>query len=242
MREVSHDQGGTTTLLIHGGCHGAWCWEGVVDALADGGERAVAFDMPGCGADQTPRREVDLAKQVERVIAQVDATPDGPVRLVGHSIGGWVLAPVAAARPERIEELVYVAGAVLNAGQRGIDITPAERRSGYFQTADASPDNSLTLPFEEAHERFFNHLDELAARAAYGRLTPQPFQPYLDQAFVGVESVSTPRRFIAMNDDRTYPASITGAFAAKLGVTATQIPGDHCVMLSAPGALAAELL
>lgn len=230
-----------TAVLIHGGCHGAWCWDGVIAALAQRGQRAVAFDMPGCGADQTPRQQVTLAMQIERVVAQIDAIPEGGIRLVGHSIGGWVLAPVAAARPERVEELVYVAAAALSEGQRGIDITPAERRPAYFEMAASSPDNSLMVSFADAHARFFNDLDTSAARAAYDRLTPQPFQPYLDPCPIGIESLNTPRRLITMSADRTYPIPVTTAFAQYLGVAPTTLPGAHCLMLSSPTTLAAAL-
>ncbi len=241
MREVEHGPGGRTTLLVHGGCHGAWCWDGVIEELAARGERGVAFDLPGCGSDMTRRTEVGLGQQVERLIAQIDATPEGPVRLVGHSIGGWLLAPAAAARPDRVDEIVFFAGAVLNCAERGIDLTPVERQSGYFAFAEASPDNSLMLPFAEAHARFFNHLDDVAALEAYRQLTPQPFQPYLDPAVVGIEDVSVARRYLAADDDLTYPAAVTAGFAARAGADVELIPGDHCLMLSAPAILAAAL-
>jgi len=213
----------------------------VIEALADRGVRAVAFDMPGCGADPTPRNQANLAMQVDRVVDHIDATPDGEIRLVGHSIGGWVLAPAAAARPDRVKELAFVGGAVLGRSERGIDITPTHRQAGYYALAASSPDNSLMVSFEDAHARFFNHLDERAARRAYARLTPQPFQPYLDAALVGIEDVSVARRYIAMADDRTYPAAVTELFAAKADVAREVIPADHCVMLSAPDLLAATL-
>ena len=159
-----------TTLLIHGGCHGAWCWDGVVSGLAESGIEARAFDLPGCGNDQTPRATIDLDDQIAAVVAQVDAVSDGPVRLVGHPIGGWLLAPVASARPYRIVEIVFLAASALTRDECGIDVTPADRREGYFEVAANSPDNSLTITFEAAWDRFYNHLSEQDARAA-ARLT-----------------------------------------------------------------------
>ena len=231
-----------TTLLIHGGCHGAWCWDAVVAGLGERGIRAVAFDLPGCGADLTPRGGVTLASQVAVVVAQIDALENDAIRLVGHSIGGWLLAPSAAARPDRVGQLVFLAGAILNRGERGIDITPKERQQGYYDMAADSDDNTLMVSFDAAWDRFFNHLDEESAHEAYAKLTPQPFQPYLDPATVGIEDVDLPRRYIAPDDDRTYPADVTEVFAEKAGVKREILPGDHCVMLSAPEAVVSALV
>ncbi len=230
-----------TALLVHGGCHGAWCWDAVVAGLADRGIHAVAFDLPGCGNDVTPRATVTLADQISAVVTRIDAIPEGPVRLVGHSIAGWVLPSSATARPGRVRELVFLAASVLNRGERGIDITPVERRRGYYDLAAESGDNTLMVSFEAAWDRFFNHLDERAAREAYARLTPQPFQPYLDPAAVGIEDVATPRRYLAAGDDRTYPGNATAEFAGKAGVEREVLPGDHCLMLSAPDTVVAAL-
>ncbi len=231
-----------TWILIHGGCHGAWCWETVLDHLRGSGHRAIAFDLPGCGEDRTPRAEVGLDQQVTTAIAQVDAVDPGPVRLVGHSIAGWVLPAVAAARPARVTQLVFLAASVLSRGERGIDVTPPERRPRYFELAAESGENSLTVSFDEARTRFFNHLDDDRAAAAYRRLTPQPFKPYTDPAAVGIESVRVERRYLAVDDDRTYPPAATRRFAAKAGVSPEVIPGDHSVMLSAPESLTRALL
>ena len=47
-------------VLVHGAFGGAWCWEPVVQALERDGHEAIAIDLPGSGADQTPVAEVTL--------------------------------------------------------------------------------------------------------------------------------------------------------------------------------------
>ena len=40
-------------VLVHGGLHGAWCWEHVVSLLREEGYTASAPDLPGMGQDRT---------------------------------------------------------------------------------------------------------------------------------------------------------------------------------------------
>lgn len=228
-------------MLVHGGSHGAWCWDAVIDGLAERGVSARAFDLPGSGGDRTPRARLTLDETARALVAQIDATPAGDVRIVGHSIAGWLLPIAAARRPNRVSELVFLAGVTLDSGQRGIDMIPKTRRASYYEMAAASDDNSLMPSFENARRRFFGHLGEEDARAAYQRLTPQAFGPYLDRATVGIGDVDTARRYLAMTDDITFPEEFTRSFAARAAVKPEVLPGDHCIMLSAPDVLAAAL-
>jgi alpha-beta hydrolase superfamily lysophospholipase len=54
----------STYMLIHGALHGAWCWERVIPLLRSSGHAAIAPDLPGHGADRTPRAAVTLAHYV----------------------------------------------------------------------------------------------------------------------------------------------------------------------------------
>jgi pimeloyl-ACP methyl ester carboxylesterase len=43
-----------TFILVHGGWHGAWCWNKVLPLLKEKGVNAIAIDLPGHGEDKTP--------------------------------------------------------------------------------------------------------------------------------------------------------------------------------------------
>ena len=47
-------------LLIHGTCHGVWCWRDMVAPLTALGHTVRSIDMPGHGGDTTPLNEVDV--------------------------------------------------------------------------------------------------------------------------------------------------------------------------------------
>jgi pimeloyl-ACP methyl ester carboxylesterase len=78
-------------LFVHGGWHGAWCWEHFLDYFAAQGYRAVALSLRGHGASPTakPLHSVSIADYVDDVRATADDL-GGPV-LVGHSLGGYVI-------------------------------------------------------------------------------------------------------------------------------------------------------
>lgn len=230
-----------TLLLIHGGSHGAWCWDRVAPLLQEQGHRVAVLDLPGSGSDTTPRATLTLDDSVTAIVATVDRIPDGPVVLVGHSLGGMPLPAVAAARPDRVTGLVFVAAMVLDAGERGIDLIPADRRPSYFTMAQASGENSLLPTLDEARRRFFPSLTEQEATALYSRLTPQPLGPYLEPARVGIEDVTCPRAYVLIEQDVTFPVPVAETFAAKAGVAPLRVTGDHCLMLTDPQALATAL-
>lgn len=229
------------TLLIHGGSHGAWCWDDVLSGLAAGGQSAHAFDLPGAGADPTPRGGLTLADSVSALVDQMDRSPQEPLRLVAHSIGALPVGDAVVARPDRVCEIVLVAAVTLRAGDCAIDTIPEDRRGGYFDMAAASSDNTLMPDFASARARFFTHLSDERAHAAYDLLTPQPFDVYLHPARVGLGDLGVPLRYVAMSDDRNFDAAVSAGFAAKAGAPILTIAGDHCVMLSEPAALVRAL-
>lgn len=83
-------------LFVHGGWHGAWCWEHFLDFFADAGYRAVAVSLRGHGASPTakPLHKVSIADYIEDVRNVADGLGGAPVRhpvLIGHSLGGFVI-------------------------------------------------------------------------------------------------------------------------------------------------------
>ena len=232
----------TDIVLVHGGAHGAWCWQPLIAALEANGHRGFAFDLPGHGDDPTPRATVTLSTYIEATERFIDSLQLGEFMLFGHSIAGMVISEVATKRRRAISELVYLSALVLDRGQRGIDLIPEERRQDYFDLAAMSRDNTLSVPFAEAHARFFNDLSEAEARRWYARLTPQPLAPYLQAATVAASEAHPRRRFIVCCRDQSFARPQALSMARRLGGSLDEIDSDHDAMLSHPRALAELLL
>lgn len=82
-----------------------------LDAWAGAEGRAMLrFDYAGCGASDGEFDAQSLATWRDDVLAMIGLV-DGPVVLVGSSMGGWLMLLAALARPERVAALVGIAAA-----------------------------------------------------------------------------------------------------------------------------------
>ena len=104
-----------TFVLVHGGCHGGWCWERITPELERQGHKVLTPDLPGAGADKTPLRDVTLGDR-GRFVADLVSQQAKPVILLGHSMGGLSISHAAEAAPDRIKALVYLAAFLLRDG------------------------------------------------------------------------------------------------------------------------------
>lgn len=82
-----------------------------LDAWAESRGRALLrFDYGGCGASAGAFESQTLADWRDDSIAAIDFL-EGPVVLVGSSMGGWLMLLAALARPDRVRGLVGIAAA-----------------------------------------------------------------------------------------------------------------------------------
>ena len=87
----------TGIVLVHGACHGPWCWAKVVPLLTDRGFRVATPDLY---AGPSPSDPGVVQAEVDRLRA------DGPVLVCGHSFGGLA---ISALDPTTVDHLVYLA-------------------------------------------------------------------------------------------------------------------------------------
>ena len=104
------DDAAPQLFLLHGWCDVSASWQFVVDALA-GEWRIVAPDWRGFGLSEW-NNDVYWFPDY---IADLDAllqhySPDMPVRLVGHSLGGNAVCIYSGVRPVRVEKLINLEG------------------------------------------------------------------------------------------------------------------------------------
>lgn len=112
---------GEPLVLVHGlGSSAMQDWGRLVPVL---GRRyhVYAPDLPGFGrSDRPAAADYSIPMQVEAVRAFMAAVGVSRARVVGNSMGGWIVARLAGEHPELVERLVLVAPA----GMRPVDGAP----------------------------------------------------------------------------------------------------------------------
>ena len=77
----------------------------------DAGHGFLAFDYSGHGASEGAFEDGTISIWRQDTLDAIDAYTDGPLVLVGSSMGGWMALLAALARPQRIAGMVLLAPA-----------------------------------------------------------------------------------------------------------------------------------
>ena len=83
-----------------------------LDAFAaERGLTMLRLDYSGTGSSGGALEDGTLALWLEEALAALDRLTEGPVILIGSSMGGWIALHLALLRPERVHSLVGIAAA-----------------------------------------------------------------------------------------------------------------------------------
>ena len=100
------DPGAPVVVLIHGFGDAGAGWVNVAQALADR-YRVILLDLPGHGRSTHTAPALTMGDLIQS-ISDLTARIDGPLILVGNSLGGWVAAEWALRHPARVTQLHMV--------------------------------------------------------------------------------------------------------------------------------------
>lgn len=109
-------EGSRTFLLLHGIGMGRSVYLDVVQRLHG---RVIALDLPGFGEAPEPKRTFTMERHADLVAAYLRHTGEGPVVVIGHSMGSQIAAELAARHPALVEGVV-LAGPTVNKAARNI--------------------------------------------------------------------------------------------------------------------------
>jgi len=84
-----------TFVLVHGSCHGGWCWKKVTTLLSIVGHEVYTPTLTGLGErSHLVSRDVGLDTHILDIIQLLEYENLSKVTLVGHSYGGLVIGGV----------------------------------------------------------------------------------------------------------------------------------------------------
>jgi len=113
LRRAKDDTPPVTVVFVHGFCLNLDCWH-FQRAAYRGLVRTVYYDQRSHGRSGNADRAHSTIDQLGRDLHQVlaEAVPDGPVVLVGHSMGGMSIVAFAEQYPELIGTRVVGVGLI----------------------------------------------------------------------------------------------------------------------------------
>lgn len=226
-------------LLIHGSCHGAWCWRDVIPALQALGHTARAIDLPSHGADKTPLADVTLENCGQAVRDAIS----GPTVLVGHSWGGYPITAAAELDPTHITRLVYLCAYTPWDGMSLADMRRQADRQPVLGAVEKSEDGiSYTVKPDQQRALFYHDCPDDAVAFARANLCPQAIKPQETPLTVTDRSAQIPRSYIRCSNDQTIPPEFQTVMAGRFAPEDRhEMPTSHSPFFADPNGLAALL-
>lgn len=203
-------------LLVHGSCHGAWCWREMLPALNALGHEAKAIDLPSHGADPTLVRNVTFASYVDAILAA--STPTTIV--VGHAMSGFLISAAAEKAPQKMAGLVNLCGYTPQDGASLDDIrkaAPHQRTTPVIQTS--RDQLSVTLDPSHIEDLLYHDCPDGTLKYAGPRLCPEAVAPQLTPVSLSNSYHSVPKSYIRCTQDRAispeYQTSMTAGWPVE---------------------------
>lgn len=220
-------------VLVHGACHGGWCWKPLAERLRALGHAVFTPTLTGLG-----ERSHLLAVQptlrlfIEDICRVLTFEDLNDVFLVGHSFGGGVITGVAERLPERLRHLVYLDAMVLPNGCSARDVSPPGHIDNYRARA-IEIDGCLVVP-PGPPEAYDVTNPEMAAWVS-ARLTPQPYQTYNDAlALRGLPGNGIPATYIACSRPFRPSTGSSRDLAQRMpGWSYIELEAGHNAMMTA---------
>jgi pimeloyl-ACP methyl ester carboxylesterase len=221
----------TTVVLVHGACHGAWCWDKVVDGLTDRGIPNEAIDLPGHGESTEPLG--DLAADAAALRATLDRV--GPSVVCGHSYGGAVITEGAAKHPD-VHHLVYVTAFALSPGESTMAAAPdgaeADRPTKLAAAVQFADDGTMRFEGPAVVHALYHDCSPADVAFALARLGPQSVSE-LSGVATRAAWQDIPSTYVVCTEDRAVAPELQRRLASRTGAV-VEWPTSHSPFLSRP--------
>ncbi len=234
----------STYLLIHGGWHGAWCWDKVTPLLEARGHKVIAPDLPGHGKDKTPIHEVTMDLYA-RATVDFAAQADEPVIVVGHSMTGLSNSQAVEIAPEKFKAQVFMTAFLLSNGQCLLDQAQPDTENLVLRNLTFSEDqSSMEFNLDAVDEALYGECDAADITRAKALLHAQASAPFGTPVQLTKERWGqVPRYYIECLRDRAItPKSQKSMYTANPCEKVFTIDTDHSPFLSRPEELVAHLV
>lgn len=219
MMDERNARGPATLVLVHGAWADGSSWGPVIAPLQRQGLAVRAAPLPLTSL-------ADDVAALDRVIERID----GPVVLAGHAYAGAV---IAAARPDQVRSLVFVAALAPDQGETVMDVF--QRAAPHPLAPRLAPDShgAIWLPDDAFPAAFAQHAP--AETAAVLAAVQRPIHlPCITTPVGRPLWRDRPSWYLLAEEDRMIAAETQRFMAARMGATLRPAPVDHAPLVSAP--------
>jgi pimeloyl-ACP methyl ester carboxylesterase len=222
-----------TYVLVHGAWHGGWCWREVAAALRTAGQRVYTPTLTGLGERvHLYSPGIGLRTHVDDIVNLLRYEDLHDVVLVGHSYGGFVVREAADQMPDRIARLTLIDCWAGHDGQSLHDRAPK-----FFLDWLDSVTADGTIPAAPAAMVGVTAPEQVAWLEPL--LTPHPRRTFADPTRLTGTVDAIPCRAVLCTPGGPMPFP---QIAAEFGWETTVLDVGHDAMVTAPAALASNLL
>lgn len=226
-------------ILVHGAWHDASCWDPVIPSLSQF-TQIHALKMPGRVFELSRAyQKISLLDYVRALEDCIDSL-EGPIVLVGHSLAGLTISQAAENRPERIQQLIYVAAFIPKSGESLFDMTSKIETPGVSTELDVCPpENRMSIrPSKRTRDLFYNLCAPDDAESALSSLIPEPLKAFTTPVQVTSNRFGQiSKAYIRCLEDKAILPADQQCMIEKTNIqTVLDLDADHSPFLSRPEA------
>jgi pimeloyl-ACP methyl ester carboxylesterase len=228
-----------TIVMVHGAFADASGWQAVATQLQDDGYTVYAPANPLRGV----QNDADYLNSFLHTI-------QGPVVLVGHSYGGFVITNAATGNPN-VVGLVYIAAFAPDQGETGADVM----KLGGHPEESLLLDAALPRPYPGAPEGDADvYIDPTKFRKVFCADLPRKQARFMaasqrPAAFFSLGTPSgppawktIPSYYLVAKNDKAIPPTAERYMAARMGAYTRTVKSSHVAMISHPKAVTKLIL
>jgi pimeloyl-ACP methyl ester carboxylesterase len=228
-----------TIVLVHGDWADGSSWNGVIQRLQDRGFTVVA-----------PPNLLRGPSQDAPYLASYLQTIPGPIVLVAHSYGGFVITNAATGNPN-VQALVYIDSFAPDENETALDLvggtTSCVLADGAFNQVPIAGGVDLYLnwepdpPYAGFRECFANGVDKETARLLHATQRPAAAAQFDDPS--GPPAWKTiPSWALLGTLDNVIPPTLQEAMYERAGAQVTRVEAGHLSLITRPGAVVRVIL
>jgi hypothetical protein len=117
-------------VLVHGACHGGWCWWRVADRLRHAGHRVFTPTLTGLGErSHLLSRDINLDTHIADIVNVFRWEGLRDACLVVHSYGGWPGSGAIEQIGDRVASIIWLDAHLPQDGQCGMDAANPRNRA-----------------------------------------------------------------------------------------------------------------